>query len=216
MPPSESRVAVLSDVHGNHVALSAVLEAVRGRVQHYLFLGDFCGYYPYVRECLALWPEHEILGVRGNHDQVLLEVAAGRPLPEEYRRTFGSALERALAQLSSQDTERLRALPPERMVTLKGVRLALYHGAPWDALNARVYPDFEQWERFAHVAADVILLGHTHHAMVRRVGKTWIINPGSVGQARDGKGARYAELSLPSCHVALERVDYDSSLLASG
>lgn len=200
------RIALLADVHGNHAGLAAVLQRLHGQVDRYLFLGDFCGYHPYVRECLAQWPESEIVGVRGNHDQVLLNLADGVPVPREYPQAILSSLQRALTRLSPQHLTRLRALPERQLLTVENVTLAMYHGAPWDSLNARVYPDFQQWDRFDSIAAEIVLLGHTHYAMVKRVHGKMIINPGSVGQPRDGTGACYAVLHLPSREVVLERV----------
>ena len=95
-----------------------------------------------------------------------------------------------------------------------GVTLALYHGAPWDHLEGRVYPDFGDWERFNEVAADIILMGHTHYSFTKVHGDKMIINPGSVGQARDRSGAAcFAVLDLEARLVQHNRVPFDSQKL---
>lgn len=201
------RLAVLADVHGDPERLAAVLQHLRGRVDRHLFLGDFCGYGSDVSSCLALWPEPEIVGVRGNHDQALLDLV-DRKAFGEYPQAFVPVLERTRARLTAADIARLRALPRARILPVGNLSIAMYHGAPWDALNARVYPDFEHWDRFGSVEADLILLAHTHHAFHRRFGDKVIVNPGSVGQPRDGEGSSYAVLHLPQRRVDLERIPY--------
>jgi len=203
------RVGLLADVHANDAALAAVLAALRGQVDRYVFAGDLCGYYPFLAECLALWPESELVGVRGNHDQVLLDAARSGDVPAAYERQYGSAITRALARLQAHELARLEALPAAWCGTLGGVRVALYHGAPWDPLEGRVYPDFADWQRFTSVDAEVIVLGNTHHALARRVAGRLIINPGSVGQARDQHGlACCAVLDTQAITVEHHRIPY--------
>lgn len=209
------RLGLVADVHGNSVALDAVLEAVRqDGVDHLVFLGDLCGYYPFVEECVAHWPAG-VIGVRGNHDQVLLDAfAAGAPPIPAYTARYGTALRRALDRLSPAAAALLRALPVSNELTLAGVHVAMYHGAPWDPLHGRVYPDFTEWNRFDAIGADVVFLGHTHYPLVHRVGGRLIVNPGSVGQPRDRSGlAAYALVDLPTGAVVHRRVRFDTSRL---
>ena len=85
----------------------------------------------------------------------------------------------------------------------------MYHGSPWDFLQGRIYPDFQNWERFADVPADIILLGHTHYPLVKFVHGKHIINPGSVGQARNCSGlACCAILDLSTISVSLHNIPY--------
>jgi predicted phosphodiesterase len=77
-------------------------------------------------------------------------------------------------------------------------------------LNGRVYPDFPERDRFASVAADVVLLGHTHYQLDRWWGGKRVVNPGSVGQSRDrGGDACFAEFNIGAGEVVLRRVAYD-------
>jgi putative phosphoesterase len=77
------------------------------------------------------------------------------------------------------------------MLTLDGIRIAMFHGAPWDdprgTSASYLYPDDEQQlRRLAQVEADVIVLGHTHRAFAKSVDEVLVVNPGSCGEARDG------------------------------
>jgi predicted phosphodiesterase len=84
------------------------------------------------------------------------------------------------------------------------------HGSPWDPLNGRIYPDYSNWERFNSCNEDVILIGHTHYPLEKKIGDKIIINPGSVGQPRDGKnGACFAILDISSRKVQFHRVAYN-------
>ena len=209
------RIGLISDIHGNSPALKAVIGRLMADTNQILFLGDLCGYYPFVNECVALWDSEYIVGVRGNHDQILLDCIKSQIQPSlEYDSHYGSALRRSLGSLSWETQRFLEALPLSRLLTVCGSTLALYHGAPWDPLEGRVYPDYKEWDRFSDVAGDVVLLGHTHYPFVKYHKGKLIVNPGSVGQPRDhSAGACYAELNLNSGEVRYHRVTYHKSLI---
>jgi putative phosphoesterase len=83
----------------------------------------------------------------------------------------------------------LSGLPRHFLLSLDDLRIFVCHGSPRDLLNEYVYPDRGSYDNFVVVGADVIVLGHTHWPMLRRVGKTLIVNPGSCGQPRNGTAA---------------------------
>lgn len=204
------RIGIFSDVHGNAAAMRPALQELRSNSDVLLFLGDLAGYYGFVNECADLWPA-QVIGVRGNHDDVLLKVLAeaAAPAPEYFSR-YGSALWRSVQGLSAKARGLMEALPVERTLEFDGLRVAMFHGSPWDPLNGRVYPDFADWQKFEGVDADVVLLGHTHYPMVKEHGERLIVNPGSVGQARDSGGAAcFAILDTSSRTAELRRVGFD-------
>jgi putative phosphoesterase len=209
-------LGVLSDIHGNDAALAAVLEEFRRRqVSRLLFLGDLVGYYPFAARCLELLAGFEVTAVRGNHDDVALRcLATGTPPDAAYRKAYGSALERALAERDQALDAFLQSLPLERDVTIGGRTLHLCHGSPWDPLEGRVYPDFKEWQRFGSRAEDGLIMGHTHYPLVRQCGSLLILNPGSVGQARQRGGiACAALLDVPAMAASLIEVPYDPSAI---
>jgi putative phosphoesterase len=204
------RIGIFSDVHGNASALRPVLQELMSNSEVLLFLGDLAGYYGFVNDCANLWPA-QVIGVRGNHDEVLLKALAEAKAPAPtYFSRYGSALWRSAQTLSPEARSLMEALPAQRTLDFDGVRVAMFHGAPWDPLNGRVYPDFAEWEKFEAVDADVVLLGHTHYPMAQERGQRLIVNPGSVGQARDGSGAAcFAIFETGSRTVELKRVAFD-------
>lgn len=209
------KLGIISDIHGNAPALQAVLGEMRGNVDEFVFLGDLVGYYAFVEECIALARQELKVGVLGNHDGLFLRCFhEGSLAPADYTRRFGSALERTLKARDPQTLELLSSWPLTRTLEIDGISILMCHGAPWDPLHARVYPDFRDWQKFGEFPQEVILLGQTHYPMVRRWKEKLIVNPGSVGQPRDqAGGACYAVLEVGRREATLHRVSYDSSAL---
>jgi putative phosphoesterase len=209
------KVGLIADIHGNSPALLAVLAVLRRQVDSILFLGDLVGYYPFVNECAEVWDASHIIGVLGNHDQILLDCLAGGKEPEEsYCARYGSALTRCRRSLSAQARTLLASWPQQRSLNLEGVSVGMFHGAPWAPLEGRIYPDFTDWPRFESSSEEVILLGHTHYPMLKRLGGKTIVNPGSVGQPRSRSGvAEYAVLDVAQRSVAFEHARYDATMV---
>ena len=209
------KIGLIADIHGNSPAFQAVLASLRGRVDSALFMGDLAGYYPFVNECVEEdeWEANQIIGILGNHDQVLLDcLAQGKDPEDSYCVRYGSALTRCLRQLSPPAKALLASWPQRRSLTLGDLSIAMFHGAPWLPLEGRAYPDFTEWERFDACAEEVILLGHTHYPMIKNWRGKMIINPGSVGQPRSRSGAaEFGVLDTANRSVVLERVPYDVS-----
>lgn len=205
------KIGVISDIHGNHAALHAVLSKLRNRVDLIIFLGDIAGYYPFVNECMELLALERVTSVRGNHDDVLIKCISSGVKPDEtYNAKYGSALSRSMLSLSEKNTKLIESWPDQQRLIQYSSSIAIFHGAPWNPLEGRVYPDFTEWEKFDACSDDIILLGHTHYQFSKRSKDKLIINPGSIGQSRDRSGAAcYAELDFPGPEVRLCRCDYD-------
>jgi putative phosphoesterase len=212
------KIALLGDIHGNASALNAVLSAIkREHVNHLLITGDFVGYYYEPDVVLRYLTEWSHYAVRGNHEDMLLASHDDPVQANLYRVRYGSGVDVALASLSRKDIEDLRALPMTQEIDLNGKRLLLGHGAPWDT-NCYIYQDAaeEIWHRLATYGHDYIVLGHTHHRFCKRVEKTLVINPGSVGQPRDRKpGAAWALLDTETDAVTFFNEDYDLKSLVA-
>jgi putative phosphoesterase len=206
------KIAVLGDIHGNALALTAVLAAAaREQVEALCITGDFVGYYYQPREVLALlepWPSYR---VRGNHEDMLERAEQEPAFLEECTGRYGSGLAVALDSLSFVQRRALVALPRSLRIELDGCRILLAHGSPWST-DEYVYPDAPpaKWESLSALDADVVLYGHTHYRVARRVNETLVINPGSVGQPRDGMpGAAWALLDTARASADLRTETYD-------
>ncbi|MFB6200509.1 MAG: metallophosphoesterase [Halorhabdus sp.] len=193
------RVGVISDVHANTVALEAVA-ADMPDVDVIVSAGDVVGYGPWPAECLEWVRDHGVLTVQGNHDRA---VATGTTAGFNSQATAG--IEYARETLSAEQRTWLGELPLERR--LFDGRLKVVHGHPVD-------PDRYTYPRDFGPALlgqeDVLVLGHTHVQHAERYGDGIIVNPGSVGQPRDGDpGAAYAVVDLDALTVDQHRVEYD-------
>jgi predicted phosphodiesterase len=94
------------------------------------------------------------------------------------------------------------------MVTGEETRFLLVHGSPRDPLDEYAPADLEFWKRrLENVEADVVCVGHTHQPYVLEVGEKLVINPGSIGQPRDGD-PRASYAVIENFRVELKRIDY--------
>lgn len=208
------RLAVISDVHGNRLALEAVLDDITRRgADLTVNLGDLVGGPLQPAATAALLMSAAMPTVRGNHDRGLDESAGGVPdAVDSFVRTV----------LSPQQLDWLQALPATLVVEGD---VFLCHGTPtsdtepwlddwWDGRRTRVPDEAEVTARADGIACPVMLCGHTHlpRAVRLRDGRL-IVNPGSVGlQFNHGSpDARYALIERRGAdwRIGLHAVPYD-------
>jgi len=220
------RYALLSDVHANLPALTAVLADIRRHSPDATYhLGDLVGYAPWPNEVVDTLRDARIAGVAGNYDST---VAAG------YKHC-GCRSENAHQELlahesftwtlahTSDDSKRFLADLPFRLDLrpsgghLAGPTIRLVHGN--EVLNT-VYVAEDRSDEFLSRMADgmgasegdVIAFGHTHKPWHRVVGGVHFVNTGSVGRPKDGDPrAGYVVVDVSGKQVAVEfvRVEYD-------
>lgn len=205
------RLGIISDIHGNLVALEAVLvELQRDGVDQIVCLGDVGSLGPNAEGVLARLREIKCLGVMGNTDDWLVsprEARRGDPADTHmmYEINYWNTQD-----LMFGDMIYLRDRPLVLEIDLGGGLTALaYHGSPrsFDDVIAAVTPDAVVQEMLQGYEADVYLGGHTHIQMVRRLGDARIVNVGSVGLPGVGpggpelpvnRGVRWAEYGVLS------------------
>ena len=206
------KIGILSDIHGNDIALKAVLAEVKSAGIDRLFvLGDFVGYYYNPHEVLAQLASFTTTMVRGNHETMMEVSRHNEKAAAEIRAKYGSGVAHALTKLSSTQVDELLALPETRSVTMDGVTFLLCHGSPW-ANDEYIYPDAseEVLRKCASEDADFILLGHTHRPFMYTHDGKVVLNPGSVGQPRDiGSLASWAIIDTTNRSVMQQRTVFD-------
>jgi putative phosphoesterase len=176
------RVGLVSDVHGNLLALDAVLaELERERLDRLVCLGDIC-FGPQAHECLARVRELGCPVVLGNWDSWSID---GFPPADD---PVGIMLYEIGAwwaqQLTPDDHDFIRTFVPTLEVPLDGPRMLCFHGSPRsfsDWIFATT-PDEDLETMFDGVDVPVLVGGHTHLQLLRRFGHALIVNPGSIGQ----------------------------------
>lgn len=192
------RVAVVSDIHANYHALEAVLEAIdREEPDELWCLGDLVGYGPRPNRCCRTVAARAAICLAGNHD---LGVLGTQPL-DVFSLDAATACRWSQGVLEPDAREYLAGLRP----VLRRKDAELYHASPRDPVWDYVLTEDAAVESLALTIAPLVLIGHTHVPLAVTVeggsavggvapggtevpleGRRWLLNPGSVGQPRDG------------------------------
>jgi predicted phosphodiesterase len=223
------RIAIVSDIHGNRPAFEAVLEQIaRAGVDATWCLGDLVGYGAEPDACVELARDNATVCLVGNHD---LAVRGDLPLTE-FSRGAALAAEWTKHNIEQRNLDFLSKLEPAD--AREGV--GLYHASPRDPVWEYVLSSVQAGLCLDAQRHRVCLIGHSHVALAfgRREGKPasgemreagtqldvsegeWLLNPGSVGQPRDGDPrAAWLELDSETWTAHWRRVPYDIGAAAS-
>ena len=232
------RAAVLTDIHANRQALEAVLAAIDDAGAEQIWcLGDMVGYGAQPDACTSLIRERCATCLVGNHDLAVLNALDITSFSD----TAATAVEWTRDNVSEETLEFLASLDPA--ASQHGI--GLFHASPRDPVWEYVISVDQAEAGFAAQEERVGLIGHSHIALffVREAGArpghaqgaqagegteleiaegSWLLNPGSVGQPRDGDPrAAWLELDTEEWSVRYHRVPYDvdgaaSAILAAG
>jgi diadenosine tetraphosphatase ApaH/serine/threonine PP2A family protein phosphatase len=219
------RVAILTDIHSNLPALEAVLEAIDGAgIERRWCLGDVVGYGAQPDQCTKLVSEQCELSLVGNHDLAV----TGEINIDVFSASAAAAVEWTRASADPATIEYLKSLRPENSEQDVG----LYHASPRDPVWEYVLAVDQARECMVDQSARVSLIGHSHVALWFSDGPgppggdgggqaeggseidvssdRWLLNPGSVGQPRDGDPrAAWLELDTTDWRATYHRVQYD-------
>jgi predicted phosphodiesterase len=215
------RIAVISDIHSNLHALEAVLTDIDAEAPDEIWcLGDVVGYGPKPNECVDIVRDRAAVVLVGNHDLAaigLLDTSDFGPLAAESAHWTGRTL-------GEEQAAWLRTLKPA--ATRAG--LELYHGSARDPVWEYVLSEEVARENLEITSAPIVLVGHSHLALalswdgdrldgglarggteLDTSGARWLINPGSVGQPRDGDArAACLLIDIDAGRAAFRRVPY--------
>jgi predicted phosphodiesterase len=216
------RIALLSDVHGNLPAFESVIADIDATgVEQVWCLGDLVGYGAQPDECVALARERCDLCLAGNHDLVVtgdIDIA-------DFSSSAAAAAEWTRAHIAADSLEFLRGLRPQ----LDGQAIGLYHASPRDPVWEYVLSTWQADECMDLMDERVAAIGHSHVALFfnrsgegqvdgapaeadleRDLGEgEWLLNPGGVGQPRDGDPrAAWLLLDTEGWSAQWRRVEY--------
>ena len=216
------KALIVSDIHSNLEALGSVIaDAARnGGFDEVWSLGDLVGYGPDPAACIELLQQHDARCVAGNHDLAV----SGRLGLEWFNEYAAEAARWTIGQLADTDVEYLQGLP---------LRMEMYgftavHGSPRDPVWEYVVNSAAALAAFENIDTPRCLVGHSHVPFVCRLedgapafrlptgdpaelgdGRA-VVNPGSVGQPRDGDPrASYAVYDSDMGTITHRRVEYD-------
>ncbi|MBA2460854.1 MAG: metallophosphoesterase family protein [Actinobacteria bacterium] len=218
------RITVISDIHANLHALEAVLAAVDADGADELWcLGDLVGYGPRPNECAALIRERADRCLAGNHDLVVL----GKIELSAFAGEAAAAAEWTRAELDPASRSFLAQLEPAG----RAPGAELFHGSPRDPVWDYVLDERAAYWSFRSTTEPLVLVGHSHVALeisdgeplrgglapegtrVELDGTRRILNPGSVGQPRDGDPrAAWLVIDSESRWATFRRIDYPIGL----
>ncbi len=221
------RTLVLSDLHANLTALQASLKAAEGKWDRVVCLGDVVGYGPDPNEVTSWVREAGAVTIRGNHDKAVAELMP----TDDFNPVAKQAVAWTRSQLSNENLDWLAALPQG---PLEAEGLVMVHGAFQDE-DEYVFTPSQALEGLLDSTLPVTFFGHTHHqggfsyqdsqlevlqlhprsrelhcALRIDSDKRYLLNPGSIGQPRDGDPrAGFAIADLDHSAIEFWRVPYD-------
>lgn len=197
------RILIVADIHANWPALKAINE----KFDVCLFLGDLVDYGLEPAPCIEWIRQNATYAVRGNHDHGVAQnvKVVGR---NGFKYLTGVTRQLTMERVSAQDRRFLGSMPVTKRIAVENTRFLMVHASPRDPLDEYAIADVDFWQRrLQDVDAQVICVGHTHHPYVLEVGDKLIINPGSVGQPRDGD-PRASYAIIDNQRVELKRIEY--------
>jgi putative phosphoesterase len=198
------RIGIVSDIHGNARGLTLALERM-GAIDELLCAGDMVEEFRFSNETIEILRDRDAKCVLGNHDLGILAPHGERALSASHVRP--------------ELVEWLASHPLRHDLEFGGKQLVMTHASPFPPHNQYVVRGSPELKRMAAIEADYIVIGHSHTQIVQRVGRALVINPGSVGQARDhsnGRRLSYAVLDTITDSVEIDNYDLHPIAALSG
>jgi predicted phosphodiesterase len=224
MEPTNMKIAVIADIHGNLEAFTSVYNDIRQQqVESVISLGDNIGYGADSEAVIQQIRKHNIISILGNHELAVMDPNVRKWFREDARQ----ALKQVLENLSEDSKEYIRGLKPNfRMADCLFV-----HGFPPDSERLYLFQisDLKLLQTFSAMKESICFVGHTHRLRLvypengcihsralqnEHIQLSWnqkyIVNAGSVGQPRDGDpDAKYLIWDSSTFRLEIRSVPYD-------
>lgn len=191
-------IALLSDIHGNFVALREVLKAIDELgIDEIYCLGDTTGYFPQINEVIDELRKRNVKAVMGNHDWYMAADSFC-----DRSQSVNDCLAYQKKVITEENLAWVKALPVYRQAG----KLFMVHGGWTDPLDEYLHEPTKEY--FDKVGGRYFASGHTHLPRIEDYGDKHYCNPGSVGMPRDGDN-RAAFATFDGSKFKLHRVAYD-------
>lgn len=206
-----SKIAIISDIHGNLPALEAVLDDIKlKQITTIYCLGDLVGYYCFFNEVVHKIRELKIPTVLGNHDDALINHLG----VIERSKTCTHILKWQLQNVDEATISFLKTIPTHLEITHSNKSIKLIHAGLKDNVDEYLFDVSDSYLETQQFKEDILISGHTHLPSYKKMysGKTWI-NPGSVGQPRDGNNKASYVIIDEELNAHFIRVPYNYEIV---
>jgi len=201
------KIGIISDAHANVVGLKACISFLEKEytVDKIYFLGDAVGYFLNPNETIDLLREKQVTCIAGNHDAMI----TGKIVPDPQKAKV-YLVDQTKHLITDSNLDFLNGLQPSVEFEVKGKKILMVHGTPFDNYAGYFYPT-DNVNIFDSFQVDVICMGHTHWPLIKQTPKgKLIINPGSCGLPRDlGDRASLAIYDMETNLAQIYRVRID-------
>lgn len=194
-------IAIISDIHGNLPALEAVMQDMNQcNIEKIISLGDVAGYYPFINETIEILKSKNVINLIGNHDRYIID---NTECPRSH--SANVCLDYQKKVITMENKEWLQ----ESVSKYETEDISMVHGGWIDNEDEYVVKVKDSY--FEKLPFKYFFCGHTHvQKHIKMMNDKEFINPGSVGQPRDGdRKAAYCLFDERTGKIILKRVDYD-------
>lgn len=211
------KAAFISDIHGNAVALEAVLNDIKTKqVEKIYVLGDLCYRGPEPKRSLELIRELQTDVIKGNADEWVVRGVKSGEVADGVLELMNQERNWTVSQLNEEDLRYLASLPTELHVSLENVAIHAFHASPnnlFTVVSPSEPDEGLETKLMLSDDADLYIYAHIHKPYVRYINGKVVMNIGSVGLPFDGvRKASYAivETDGHRLSTSIERVDFDA------
>ena len=204
MKANKMRVLLIADIHANWAAL----KQLKCDYEVCLFLGDLVDYGVSPVRCINWVQDHVSIAIRGNHDHSTAQRIIGKG-DFGLRRLAAVTRDYNWETLSKKELKFLSRLPVTERIELDGLRYHLVHATPFDPLDHYLKEDAERWAAVTKdLETDLVCVGHSHIPFELQTPHCKVVNPGSIGQPRDGD-PRSSYAIVDNGEISFHRFEYD-------
>ncbi|SDQ10133.1 metallophosphoesterase family protein [Virgibacillus salinus] len=211
------KLAFISDIHGNALALDAVLKDIEQKEIDKIFvLGDLCFRGPEPKRSLELVKSLDTDVIKGNADEWVVRGVQNDEVPVQAFEIMNKERDWTYSKLSSNSIDYLSQLPTELNLEYSNFKIHAFHATPlslFDVVQPHEHDEAVE-EKLMQRDADLYIYGHIHKAYIRYIEGKCIVNTGSVGLPFDGLSmASYVvvDVDKDSFQVSIVRVDYNEN-----
>lgn len=196
------KIGIISDVHGNYIALKTVVDDMKDEgIDGVVVLGDVIFFGDSPQECFdTIRSLKPLAWIKGNTDGYFTEIGDGFKASNDIEAMIGSEFLSVKGRISSELEEHMKGLPDKKEIEIEGLKILCVHGSDRrinEPIGVGASSD-ELDNLVERLEADILLCGHTHIPYVVRHRGKLIMNVGSVGAPKNNRGASYGVIEVNS------------------